>query len=202
MPSGEANLLGALALIVTDRTTDAIVAAGGQSDTAAAALSALDHFLDRPTIDRLRRVLGLTPSGTVRLVDRLAAVGYVTRDAGADGRSRAVVLTEEGRRAAERIAAARAAVLENAVADLSPTERATLRGLLGKVMATIVHDKTDGVRWICRLCDLAACGRDEGDCPTANAAAARRAVHESRPASPHETGAGTIPEPGRPAVRW
>jgi DNA-binding MarR family transcriptional regulator len=173
MPTREANLLGALALIVTDRTTDAIVAAGGQSDTAAAALSALHHFLDRPTIDRLRQVLGLTPSGTVRLVDRLAAVGYVTRDAGPDGRSRAVVLTDEGRRAAERIEAARSAVLEHALADLSPAERAALHGLLGKMMATIVRDKTDGVRWICRLCDLASCGRDEGACPTANAAANR-----------------------------
>jgi hypothetical protein len=26
--------------------------------------------------------------------------------------------------------------------------------------------------WTCRLCDLAACGRAEGECPTANAAAA------------------------------
>jgi DNA-binding MarR family transcriptional regulator len=173
MTSREANLLGALALVVTDQTADAIVAAAGGSDTAAAALSALHHFLDRPTIDRLRRVLGLTPSGTVRLVDRLAAAGYVTRDAGTDGRSRAVLLTDSGRRAAEQIEAARSAVLENALADLSPAERETLHGLLGTMMATIVRDKTDGVRWICRLCDLAACGRDEGGCPTANAAANR-----------------------------
>src|SRR3954452_10953746 len=128
MPTREANLLGAFALIVADRVTDAVVAAGGQSDTAATALSALHHFLDRPTIDRLRQVLGLTPSGTVRLVDRLAAGGDVTRDAGPDGRSRAVVLTDEGRRAAERIAAARAAVLEDALADLSPAERTALHG--------------------------------------------------------------------------
>jgi DNA-binding MarR family transcriptional regulator len=195
MPSREANLLGALALIVTDRTADAIVAAGGQSDTAAAALSALHHFLDRPTIDRLRQVLGLTPSGTVRLVDRLAAVGYVTRDAGPDGRSRAVVLTDEGRRAAERIAAARAAVLEDALADLSPAERTALHGLLGKTMATIVRDKTDGVRWICRLCDLAACGRDEGACPTANAAANR--VAAPVPQQDQPTGVGHGPVPGR-----
>jgi len=64
--------------------------------------------------------------------------------------------------------------IENAVdADLSPAERATLHGLMGTMMATIVRDKTDGVRWICRLCDLAACGRDEGRCPTATAAASR-----------------------------
>ena len=168
-----ANLLGALAHIVTDQTTDAVVAAGGQSDTAAAALSALHHFLDRPTLDTLRRVLGLTPSGAVRLVDRLAAAGHVTRGPGGDGRSRAVLLTDEGRRVAERITAARAGVLDAALADLSPAERDTLHQLLGRMMTTIVRGKTDTTRWICRLCDLEACGRDEGRCPTANAAAAR-----------------------------
>jgi DNA-binding MarR family transcriptional regulator len=169
----EANVLGALALVVTDRTTDAMVVAGGQSDTAAAALSALLHFLDRPTIDMLRRVLGLTSSGTVRLVDRLADAGYVTRGPGSDGRSRAVILTDEGRHAAERIAAARAAVLGDALAGLSPAERETLHDLMGRMMATFVRGKTDATRWICRLCDLEACGRDEGHCPVANAAAAR-----------------------------
>jgi len=64
-----ANVLGALALIVTDRTADAIAAAAGQPVTDAAALSALHHILDRPTVDRLAQVLGLTHSGAVRLVD-------------------------------------------------------------------------------------------------------------------------------------
>src|SRR5918996_673413 len=104
--AGDANVLGALALVVTDRTSDAIAEAAGQSVTGAAALSALHHFLDRPTIDRLRQVLGLTPSGTVRLVDRLAEAGYVVRGPGSDGRSRTVTLTAEGRRAAERVAQA------------------------------------------------------------------------------------------------
>jgi DNA-binding MarR family transcriptional regulator len=75
----EANLLGALALVITDQTSAAIAAAAGQSGSATAALSALHHFLDRPTLDRLRQVLGPTPSGAVRLVDRLADAGLVTR---------------------------------------------------------------------------------------------------------------------------
>lgn len=99
----EANLLGALALAVTDRTSAAVVAACGQSPAAAAALSALHHFLDRPRIDLLGQVLGLTPSGAVRLVDRLAEAGYVTRTPGGDRRSRVVSLTAKGRRAAGRV---------------------------------------------------------------------------------------------------
>jgi DNA-binding MarR family transcriptional regulator len=169
----DANVLGALSLVVADRTSDAIAAAAGQSATAAAALSALDHFLDRPTIDRMRQVLGLTPSGTVRLVDRLVEAGYVTRGPGGDGRSRSVTLTAEGRRAAERVAQARADVLESALADLSPAERATLHALLGRVLGAFVRGP-GATRWICRLCDTGACGRAEGLCPAANAAAARR----------------------------
>lgn len=168
----EANLLGALALSISDRTATAIAAAAGQSESAAAALSALHHFLDRPTLDQLRQVLGLTHSGAVRLIDRLSAAGLVTRGPGGDGRSRSVILTEDGRRAAERVSAARAAALTDLLRTLSPAERTTLHALMGQVMAAVVHDK-DGGAWICRLCDLDACGRNAGRCPTANAAAAK-----------------------------
>ena len=109
----------------------------------------------------------------MRLVDRLAGAGLVTRGAGADGRTRSVTLTAAGRRAAERITAARAALLTDALDGLSAAERETLHSLLGRLMATVV-DRKDGGAWICRLCDLTACGRAEGRCPTAAAAAAAK----------------------------
>jgi DNA-binding MarR family transcriptional regulator len=168
----QANLLGAFALAVADRTTAAVAAAGEVNPSAAAALSALLHFLDRPSVDQLRQVLGLTPSGAVRLVDRLAAAGLVTRGPGSDGRSRSVELTPAGRAAATRLSEARAATLRTALAALSPAERSTLDELIGRVMAGIVQEKEGGA-WLCRLCDLRACGRDTGRCPTANAAAAK-----------------------------
>ena len=49
-----ANLLGALSLALSDRMSHAVAAAAGQSQTAAAALSALHHFLDAPSVDLLR----------------------------------------------------------------------------------------------------------------------------------------------------
>jgi DNA-binding MarR family transcriptional regulator len=168
----QANLLGALSLVVTDQTAQTVATAAGQSISAAAALSALHHFLDRPTLDQLRKVLGLTPSGAVRLVDRLVDAGLVTRGAGDDGRSRSVTLTEAGERVAEQITAARAALLTDALDGLSSAERRTLHALMGRVMANIVHSK-DGGAWICRLCDLDACGRAAGLCPAANAASAK-----------------------------
>ena len=171
----QANLLGALALVITDQTAEAVAATAGQSASAAAALSALHHFLDHPTLDQLHKVLGLTPSGAVRLVDRLADAGLVTRGTGEDGRSRSVVLTDAGQRVAAQITAARATLLSSALAELSPAERETLHSLMSRIMASLVRSKEGGA-WICRLCDLDACGRPSGHCPAANSAAAKYAT--------------------------
>jgi DNA-binding MarR family transcriptional regulator len=171
-PDAEANILGALALVIADQITAAAAHAAGQSVSGATALSALAHFLHRPSLDRLHSVLGLTSSGAVRLVDRLEADGFVTRSAGPDGRTRSVVLTARGRRVAERVAAARAAVLQPLVDDLSSAEQETLRDLLSRMMAKVVAAKEGGA-WICRLCDIGACGRGEGRCPAANAGAVK-----------------------------
>src|SRR5580704_1398105 len=94
----QANLLGALAGAIADLTVAATTTAAGLAASDVAALSALRHFLHQPSLDQLRQVLGLTPSGAVRLVDRLAASGLVTRGPGTDGRSRAVLLSARGRR--------------------------------------------------------------------------------------------------------
>ncbi len=169
----EGNVLGALSLVLADRTTHAVAAAADQSQTAAAALSALAQFLDGCTVDRLRRVLGMTSSGTVRLVDRLEAAGQVRRGPGGDARSTSLTLTATGRRAARRVTAARGAVLEDALAALSPAERQALDRLASRMLDGIVRDKLaepEPTPWICRLCDLGACGREDGACPAANAA--------------------------------
>ena len=170
-----ANVLGALALVVSDETGRAVRAAAGvdsNSVTDAAALSALAQFLDGATVDRVHAVLGVTPSGAVRLVDRLAAAGLVTRGPGSDGRSRAIRLTDAGRDRARAVGAARSTYLDGLLADLSPDEVDDLHRLLGVVMARVVAAK-DGGAWTCRLCDLVACGREDGRCPAANAARAR-----------------------------
>jgi DNA-binding MarR family transcriptional regulator len=168
------NLLGALSLAVTDRTSDAAGDALGQSDSAAVALSALHHFLDDPSVDLLRQVLGLTPSGTVRLVDRLQDAGYVTRRPGRDGRSVSLRLTASGRRAAERVSGARAAVLQDALSRLAPDERQAFDEILSRVIVGFIRGP-GATRWMCRLCDTTACGREAGRCPVANAARERYA---------------------------
>ena len=168
------NLLGALGLAKSDRMGDAIVARAGHASCDAIALSALQDFLDAPTVDRLAEVLGLTSSGTVRLVDRLERAGLVTRRMGTDGRSTHVTLTAAGRRAGHAVAATRLAFLHDALAVLTPEERRTFGRLAGKVLAGIVRPP-GATRWTCRLCDTTACGRPQGLCPVAHAGLARAA---------------------------
>lgn len=176
-----ANLVAALAVALADRIREATETAAGHAAAGPAALAALDEFLDHPNLDRVRDVIGLTSSGTVRLVDRLAAHGYVERRPGRDGRSVAVVLTAAGHEAAARIRAARAAAVDGALADLSPAERASLTRVVEKVLGTVTSERLRARErgdvppggWLCRLCDFEACGRPRGACPVAETARAR-----------------------------
>jgi DNA-binding MarR family transcriptional regulator len=167
-----ANLLGALALSLHDRTSAAIAEATGQTETGAATLSALDQFLDRPTIGTLDQVVGISPSGAVRLVDRLEAEGHVKRAPGSDARSRSVTLTRSGQRAAARAARARAQVLEGVLAEFSEDDRRAIDELVSRLLIQLMRGP-GARRWMCRLCDTRACGREAGECPVANAARER-----------------------------
>jgi DNA-binding MarR family transcriptional regulator len=166
-----ANLLGALAFAVTDRTVDA-VAETGESGTAAVALSALYQFLDRPTVDLLRRVLGLTSSGAVRLVDRLESAGWVQRVSAPDGRATAVVLTSAGRRIAKRVSAARINLLKQMLSTLPSAKLSELDDILSLLLVGFMRGP-GAVRWMCRFCDMHACGWEAGHCPVRNAARER-----------------------------
>jgi len=160
------NLLGALSLAVADRTADAVAEVAGRSHTAAAALSWMHQFQQRPSVDLLRRVLGLTSSGTVRLVDRLTEDGYLKRGPGPDGRTTSLSLTASGRRAAQKVAGARAEVLEHALRSLTEDERRSLEALHSKLLVSMIRTP-DATRWMCRICDVGACRRDKG-CPVTN----------------------------------
>ncbi len=167
-----ANLLGALALAVTDRCLEAAGQQTGHAESEAAALSAIDQFLDRPSIDRLSAVIGLSQSGTVRVVDRLEREGLVRRGPGGDRRVTSVTLTPDGRRVAYQIEAARLRLLEEVLAPLDEAERDALAGITGKLLVGMMREP-GATRWTCRLCDLGACGRPTGHCPLEQAARRR-----------------------------
>ena len=140
-----------------------------------AALIALHEFAGGQSIDYLRNVVGLTPSGTVRLVDRLAAAGLVARRDGVDGRTLSVVLTARGRRVAAATLAARARVLDELLDELDPAARAGLTVAAEALLGSIT-DGREAARHICRMCDGDACGHHEGRCPVTRAADAAEAT--------------------------
>jgi MarR family transcriptional repressor of emrRAB len=158
------NALGALSLAVADRMQESMASVAGHGASGPAALVALDGLAGGGSIDALRRLLGITHSGTVRLVDRLAAAGLVERRVGADARAVALHLTPQGRRTARRVLAAREAALEQVLAGLSASQREELDALLSAMLRGF-EATAEGARRVCRLCDAERCGRGRGGCP-------------------------------------
>ena len=150
------NLVGALALGVTDRVRSTIaddLAPGGEGS---AALIVLGHAPGM-SIDQLCRVLRLSHPGTVRLVDRLANAGLAVRSvAQHDRRVVALNLTELGK-------ARRKALLDRrqeAVADVLQVVPPADRAVLERAVVTMLQAMPDGAvsaMSICRLCDNARC---------------------------------------------
>jgi DNA-binding MarR family transcriptional regulator len=165
--SRTANLLGALALVAGDRVRDAAAA----EPTWSAALVSLQTMADGGSIDELRRVLGLSHSGGVRVVKALGRAGLVElRRDPADGRAVQVWLTAAGRAEAARIRAARLDALDALLEPLAPADRAELDALLARALGAATADVADA-RHICRLCDPDVCGHPER-CPVTCAARA------------------------------
>jgi DNA-binding MarR family transcriptional regulator len=165
--SRTANLLGALSLVAGDRVREATSA----EPTWSAALVSLHTMADGGSIDELRRVLGLSHSGGVRVVKALGRAGLVDlrRDPG-DGRAVQVWLTDDGRAEASRIRATRLEALDELLEPLDPADRAELDALLARALGAATGGVEDA-RHICRLCDPGVCGHP-ARCPVTCAARA------------------------------
>ena len=164
MSRRDANLLGALGLLLADRLAEAVAPAGGAS--AAEALVTLHARGGGRSIDALARVVGLSHSGTVRLADRLVSAGLAERRRGADQRSTALRLTPAGHRAARQVLARREARLQSIMGLLTEDQQAVI-GDVATTILTQIGAAPEADRRICRLCDLEACGRSRGHCPVA-----------------------------------
>ena len=75
----------------------------------------LEHEAAVSSSEDLAQATGLTHSGAVRLIDRLATAGLVERRPGRDGRSLAIVLTPAGRALSRKVTPARATAIEAAL---------------------------------------------------------------------------------------
>jgi DNA-binding MarR family transcriptional regulator len=174
-----ATQLGALALGLADAQRAAVEANVGQTGEAAAALVAISAFPgERVTF--FEPILGLTSAGTVRLIGRLEAHGWVERRPGRDARSYALFLTDAGRELTARLQAARQAVLQTALQALDATAREHLEAALPALLAALPGDRS-AARRMCRLCDHAVCD-GAGACPVD--AAVTAAGHPPWPGPP------------------
>jgi DNA-binding MarR family transcriptional regulator len=162
------NLLGALAVALSDAVSATAAESAGHAGAMGAALAVIAQEPGLG-IEQLKVPLGLTQSATVRIVDRLVADGYAERGAGSDHRRVAVVLTERGMSAAGALLDGRRGVLHDAVQALDPAEQQALEATLGKLLGAVTTDPGHAER-ICRLCDVAACPRRT--CPVEQAAPA------------------------------
>jgi DNA-binding MarR family transcriptional regulator len=172
------NVVVAFALAVHDRMAAAMESVGldGRELAALTLVSAEDGC----PVGWLSSRVGLTHSGTVRLLDRLTARGLLRRGP-TSGRHVPLHLTNEGRAQLDHWASARDDAIEQLLAAVPTEQRAPLVAALGCALeaAPRVRAEADAT---CRACTWPACGHD---CPVdrsvpGRSASTRRAAGASR----------------------
>jgi DNA-binding MarR family transcriptional regulator len=161
MTTRTANLLGALATALVDRVSDSTTSA------------TLVTLFNSPglNVGDVARVIGLSHAGTVRVIDRLVAEGFVARGRGHDGREVVLQLEPKGRRAARAMLSARAAVLDQALGALSTDDCRTFERIAEQLLKALTPDP-DVADHTCRMCDERACPLSS--CPVECAIAEQR----------------------------
>ena len=154
-------MLAAFAGEISERTAEQLRNHPNQTDSAAAALNTIG-FWEGCSNAELSRVLRLSHSATVRLVDKLEAQGLVEARSGKDRRSVNFYLTPAGKAAVQPLLVARCAAVDGYLDALTADEETQLAGLLEKLMLPLAKDHFQ-VGHICRLCSETACPPDQ--CP-------------------------------------
>lgn len=154
MLSSTTNLLGALAVACLDRQLAAMRADGLEE----ADLAALLFVRHKPgaMVGQVAEAAGLTHSGAVRVIDRLAAAGHVARAPGRDRRAVALNLTPAGRAVVRRVLRARRRALDRMLSGLDDRDVAALGRIAGRLLGAEPGQVTDAWR-ICRFCERGVC---------------------------------------------
>lgn len=167
------NIIGAFSLAVSDAIHLSTQEKAPEAGPAAAAIALIGHEPGL-SIERLRRALGLSHPGTVRLVDRLVAEGVVERrQAKTDRRAVALHLTSVGVASCTAVLTVRQERIAHALSALDSTERETLGRLTEKLLSSLVND-LDQAYSVCRLCDPAACKNCPVSCGLEEGASSNR----------------------------
>jgi DNA-binding MarR family transcriptional regulator len=166
MPDPRAtNLLGAFLTGLHDHLGRQIEAASGLPGEGAAALVTI-RYNEGCTVEFLRKVLGLSHSWTVRVVEKLQKDGLVEKRQGSDRRAVALHLTGAGARMVQGIVRSRRRCLDQVLQSLTAREQEHLTPLLERMLAVITVN-ADTAEAICRLCEVDVC--PQGCCPVTQA---------------------------------
>ena len=153
------NLLGAAALGLGDaiRTAGTLRWPLGCETITATALITLLDLARGGSIRSVSRLIGISHSGTVRLVNRMVDDGLITREPGQDGRTLAVTLTQRGTSTAHRFRTGFGGGVGGELDGIAPRPRRTLAiitvVMVGRVTALLA---TRGAGFVgggrCRRC--------------------------------------------------
>src|SRR5262249_53759991 len=149
MERGIANLLGALSLAVMDRIEQGareIIDRGGETPAALIVIG----YGQGMTNDTLRRILGLSHSGTVRLVVALVSDRLGERGAGKDGREVALHLTATGSATRNELLASRISAIASLLDALPPAKTKQLGALIRELLGGQDTSELDRFT-ICRM---------------------------------------------------
>ena len=154
------NLFGALAIGVADRVRWEALDETSLGGEGSAALVVIGHAPGM-SIDQLRRVLGLSHPGAVRLVDRLVSAGLALREVSPDDR-RAVSLglTREGRNRRSAVLKRRSKALKAMLDVVGAEDLAALERIADAVLQSLPDDAASALT-VCRYCNERQCP----DCP-------------------------------------
>ncbi len=180
-PTRLANLLGALAIGISDRIRLAAAEKTSMGGEAAAALIVIGHMAGL-SVDQLGRVLKLSHPGTVRVVDRLVAADLAERRASlTDRRVLALHLTPAGEAERSAVLEGRSAAICAVLGHVPPADYPVLEQLVEKMLASLPCDATSAMS-VCRFCDQQACPACPMDQFDANGSAVKSSSL-TRPAS-------------------
>jgi DNA-binding MarR family transcriptional regulator len=149
------NLLGVLALLITDEMNAPPTVEALAGPTARAMLNAVGQYPDS-SIEVLREAVDLSHPAAVRAVAGLVEAGLVEKKTGSDKRAVALALTVAGKREAKRLQTARDRMLQRVVGRLDGGEREVLESLLIKILWNETRDPAHAMQ-LCRLCDDGPC---------------------------------------------
>lgn len=150
------NLIGAFATSVSTAISLQVSTLGGRSLNHEAALVAINNHPDE-TIDMLSKVLALTHSGAVRLINALEQEGLVARHKSTqDARSVVLRTTQQGSERVRDILNKREAATFKVIEHFSDEQKQLFTELLETTMANLTNKQIEARR-VCRLCDEDVC---------------------------------------------